>query len=399
MRKLAQLITTVLALGAASTSAAMADTVTRMNGSDTFIAGSTVSETVDAQRDVFMAGWVAVTAKGAAGGDTHFAGFDLDIETDSAADLYAIGVSVAVRGPVGEDLTASGFTLRTTQTAVTEGNARLMGSSVTIDGPVKGDLSVTASEVVLNAPVGGAALIVAKTITFGPNAKIAGALSYASPDPISVPERVIAPAQVTYEMLPDKNAFQGMRDGWDKMEYPVLPAFMSMFAAFLITLAFLIVVGAIFLTFLPKPVERMRKSIAAQPGQIFLIGIVGLSILFGMGPITALTIIGIPLLPIVLLATLLAWALGYMLGAYAVAQHLLDGLWGQTEASKPARLVAFAAVICAVALLHFIPFVGWVVNYTLVLLGIGAMTNALFDWIIGNPGLAMDVDMNPIEKD
>jgi hypothetical protein len=45
----------------------------------------------------------------------------------------------------------------------------------------------------------------------------------------------------------------------------------------------------------------------------------------------------------------------------------------------------------------FIPFVGWVANYTLVLLGIGAMTRALFSlYFIGND-LALDVDMKPIE--
>jgi hypothetical protein len=46
---------------------------------------------------------------------------------------------------------------------------------------------------------------------------------------------------------------------------------------------------------------------------------------------------------------------------------------------------------------NFIPFVGWVANYTLVLLCIGAMTRALFLYFIGNPGLALDVDMKPIE--
>jgi hypothetical protein len=31
------------------------------------------------------------------------------------------------------------------------------------------------------------------------------------------------------------------------------------------------------------------------------------------------------------------------------------------------------------------------------LLGIGAMTRALFLYFIGNPGFALDVDMKPIE--
>lgn len=375
---------------------ATADTVSKVNGSDTFIAGSTVTEVIEADRDLFLAGR-AVTAKGQAGGDSHVAGFDVDIETDSAADLYATGATVSVRGTVGEDLTAAAYTLRTAQTAQIDGNARLMGRSVTIDGPIKGDLSVAASEVVLNAAIGGQAMITAKSITFGPNAKIAGKLSYSSPEPIAVPERVIAPNNVSFEKLTASDRFEDLRKGWGNMEYPILPTFLSMFAAFLVTLGFFIILGAIFLTFLPKPVETMRKSIAARPGQIMLVGIVGLSILIGLGPIAALTIIGIPLLPIVILAIIIAWALGYMLGAYAIAQRLLEGFWGVDDASKPLRLGAFAVMICAIVLLNFIPFVGWIANYTLVLLGIGAMTNALFDSMLGNPGLAMDVDMNPIE--
>jgi len=181
----------------------------------------------------------------------------------------------------------------------------------------------------------------------------------------------------------------------------MLPTFMSMFAAFLVTLAFFVIIGAIFLTFLPKPVEAMRRSVAARPGQIFLIGIVGLSILFGLVPISALTIVGIPLVPVVLLTIVVVWTLGYMLGAFAVAQRLLDAFWDDDTPDdtrgNALRLAAFAVVICAIALLNFIPFVGWIANYTLVLLGIGAMTNAVFDRMIGNPGLATNVDMEPIK--
>ncbi len=53
--------------------------------------------------------------------------------------------------------------------------------------------------------------------------------------------------------------------------------------------------------------------------------------------------------------------------------------------------MVFAAAIIFISLLNFIPFVGGVANYTLVLLGVGAMTRALFLWLIGNPGVAFDV--------
>jgi hypothetical protein len=62
----------------------------------------------------------------------------------------------------------------------------------------------------------------------------------------------------------------------------------------------------------------------------------------------------------------------------------------------PFTLLVIAVAVCVVTLLNFIPFVGWVANYTLVLQGIGAMTSALFNWLIGNPGYAHDIDMQPI---
>jgi len=102
MLRYAKTISAVLCLAAAP--AGFADTETRTFGSDTFVAGATVSTALDAERDAFLAGRT-VTAKGKAGGDVHVAGFDVDVEADSAADLYAAGATVSVRGTVGEDLT------------------------------------------------------------------------------------------------------------------------------------------------------------------------------------------------------------------------------------------------------------------------------------------------------
>jgi hypothetical protein len=116
-----------------------------------------------------------------------------------------------------------------------------------------------------------------------------------------------------------------------------------------------------------------------------------------MVPITAMTIVGIPFVPIAILAIVLAWTLGYALGAYSVAMRIWSGFGGDPDPSKAIRLLVYAAAIVFVALLNFIPFVGWVINYTLVLLGIGAMTHATFQYFIGNPGQAFDIDMKPID--
>jgi hypothetical protein len=141
----------------------------------------------------------------------------------------------------------------------------------------------------------------------------------------------------------------------------------------------------------------MRRSIADAPGQILLLGVIGLSMLFGMVPITAMTIVGIPFVPVVVLAIVVAWTLGYALGAYSVAMRIWAALGGSEAPSNIARLLVLAGAIIFVALLNFIPFVGWVANFTLVLLGIGAMTRAIFQSMLGNPDVALDVDLKPLE--
>lgn len=391
-----QMISTFAAALFAGT-ATFADVASNSHGGDEYIAGTGVNETLRAGRDVFAAG-NSVTLKGTSGADAHVAGFYVDVESAVGADLYAAGGAVTVRGAVAEDLTAAGFTVRTSQSSVTGGNARLFGGTVTIDGSVDGALTAIGGEVILNAQIAGDAWLVSDAIRFGPDAVVLGQLRYSSEAAIDVPASVASEDRVQFSPLSKFDVMSGFHDGWSQPEFPVLPSFISVFSGLLITLLLMIVVGAIFLTFIPKQVERVRAPIAASPGRTFLVGIIGLAMLFGLVPITALTIIGLPLVPIIILAIILAWSLGYLLGIYAVAIKTLDSFGSQADPSNLVRLLALAAAIVVITALNFIPFVGWVINYTIVLLGLGGITTVLFNRILGNPGLARDVDMKPINK-
>ncbi|MGB5865791.1 MAG: hypothetical protein WBG95_16000 [Sulfitobacter sp.] len=375
--------------------ASFADTVSAVNGGDTYAAGAHVNQTLQAAGDAFMIGR-SVTIDGNSEGDLHVGGVDVSVGANVAEDLYVLGGTVIIRSKIAEDLTAAAFSVRTYDSAVTQGNARLLGNSVTVEGPVEGALSVMARDVILNAPIGGDVRILAQTLSFGPDAVLRGTLTYSTEEQILVPDSVAQSERVVFERISGNNVWEE----WDEMgrEMPVLPSFMSVLFGFVVSLLFFLLLGALMLGFMPKRLSHLRRSVAAAPGQTLLLGVIGLSMLFGMVPIIALTIIGLPFVPIVLLAIVVFWTLGYALGAYSVAMRIWAVLGGTPEPSSIARLVVFAASIMCVALLNFIPFVGWVVNYTLVLLGIGAMTRALFQSLIGDPDVAFDVDMQPIEN-
>ena len=377
-----------------TTSPTTAETTTRIHGGDVFTSGGAVVKTFAAERDVFVSGR-AITATGTAGGDVHVAGFDVDISTQVNEDLYVVGFKILVRSEISKDLSALGMNIQTEAASRTRGNARLMGGSIRIDGTIDGALSAIGSDVYLNGVIKGDARIVAQSISFGADAVVEGVLTYASKDDVAVPERVADPDRVRQEPYTASRVWDDMNESWKSGDMPTLPTFISVVEAFVISLLFFVILGAIALTFAPKPVDRMRLAIAQSPGQAALLGIVGLSVLFGMIPITALTIVGLPFVPIVLLALIVAWVLGYALGAFAIARRVWDAFGGDAEPSLVANLAALASAIVVIAILNFIPFVGWVANYTLVLLGVGAMTKAVLERSLGQGGGTLDADMLP----
>jgi hypothetical protein len=383
----------VAALVIACASVAVAETVAVQNSGDSFTAGGQISETVPGGGDAFVAARSA-NVSGAAQADLHVAGFDVLVSADTAGDLYAIGANVMIRGNTAQDLTAAGFSVRTERGAQTQGNARLIGNTVTLEGPVAGGVAVAGRDVIINAAIRGDLRILAQSLSFGPDATVSGRLTYSTQDRTPVPERVAASDRVVFEPV-DASSMWGEWDEWEDIsrEMPVLPGFAAVVSGFVISLLFFVVLGALMLGFMPKRLSKLRRSIAAAPGQTLLLGVIGLSMLFGMVPIVGLTIVGLPFVPIVLLAIVVVWTLGYALGAYSVAMRVWVAMGQDEMPGSVTRLLVFAAAIFLIALLNFIPFVGWVANYTLVLLGIGAMTNALFQYLIGNAGVALDVDM------
>lgn len=374
-----------LIVGAAVTRADAGEVSSITHGGDTYIAGAQVHQAIRIPGDAFVSGRT-VEARGEAGQDLHVAGLDLSIGTDVAGDVYAAGMTVVIRGDVGQDLTVAGLSLRTEREASTQGNARLFGNSVTIEGPIQGALMVMGRDVIVNAAIAGDVRIMAQTLTFGADAVISGALTYSTPDEITVPDRVAAADRVVFERL----SYADMWEEWDEFgqDMPSVPAFDSMMIGFVISLLFFVLLGAVMLSSMPERVSRLRRSVSDAPGRSILLGVGGLSVLCGLAPVAALTVVGLPIVPVVLLAIVVTWILGYALGTYGVAMQIWSGFGREADPSTTARLLVFAAALSVVALLNFIPFVGWVVNYTLVLVGVGAMTRAACRRMMG----ASDLD-------
>jgi hypothetical protein len=363
---------------------AAADVERQTIGGDLFISGSGTVADASSERDLFVAGG-SVTARGEVGQDAHFAGFDIDIETEVAEDVYAAGGTVTLRAGVGQDLTAMGMSVRTSATSRVEGNARLAGGSVVVEGPVAGALLASGGEVLVDAEIGGDVRLFAGDVSFGPDARIGGRLDYTAPNEVAIPASVIDPARVTFTRAEEwENVAAASRD-WAGREYPALPGATAVFGFLVVTIGFFVVLAAVALALAPERIETLRREALARPGLALLGGVLGLATVFGLVPIAVMTILGLPLLPVILLVALLLWIAGYAFGVYAVALRVWTGMGG-SDPTMPGRLAVFAAGLLVAGLLNVIPFAGWVANFTLVLFGIGAIAVPFYRGLFARRG-------------
>jgi hypothetical protein len=371
----------------------LAQTVQQTNGTDTFISATSGLPELQTTGDVFASGGAVVT-RGRVGGDAHVFGFDLDLEAEVAGDLYASGGAITAHAPVAGDLSMMGFSLRTADTATTAGNARMLGGTITIDGPVGGALAAMGGEITLNAAVTGDALLQGGELTFGPNARIAGTLTYSTPEPVTIPTEVIPAERVVYrksELLEDQ--FDHMRDwaeGWPGRDMPTLPGTLTIVSVFLVTLGFLVLLGGALLALAPQRVEGLRLVGTRRPGLMVLFGVLGIATLMGLVPVAVMTVIGLPFVPIVMLAIILVWTLGYVFGAYAVALRLFFAFGGREDAGLTLRILLLACGVLVFSLLNFVPVLGWMVNFVLMLFGIGALSTGVLR------ALAARVPLDPV---
>ncbi|MEP9373654.1 hypothetical protein [Mesorhizobium sp. KR1-2] len=344
-------------------------------GGDTYVSGTSAKLSEPSPRDALAAGY-SVDITGKVEKDAHAAGFDVDVDAPVGEDLYAAGFAVKVSQPVGGDLTASGFDVDVRQGATIGGNARIGGGTITIDAPISGSLLARGRSLTVNAPIAGDARLAAAKLTFGPDAKIGGELTYSAPEPIEIAPGVIAPDKVHFEKL---EPFGEMGFFRQNVRMPHLwPSFLAVFFSFLVTLAFLFVAAAILLAVAPLTVESLRERTIRRPFLSMGLGVLGLGMLIGLIPISAMSVIGIPLIPVILLAITVFWVAGYLLGIYALSWRVADAL-GELPTTMSARLAVLFIGLVIAAALNFIPFFGWLINLLILFMGLGGLVAWILD--------------------
>lgn len=349
----------LLLIGCAPARNDTSDTGAHSSFGNMFASGGDVHVTGESMKDLYAAGGT-VTVDADMVESAHIVGRTVRVNRAVGEDVYAAGYEVDIEAPVGEDVNAAGYRVEIGRNASVRGDVLARGRTIFLRGPVAGNVSLSGDTVEIAAPISGSAEIRAREIRFGDGARIDGTLSYSSREPLNIPANVITPDRVTANAL---------------------PADMGVFIGNVLTIVVsLIVLGlaAVFAYVFRDRLAGTRAVIASRPWGDLLFGIIATSALIGSVVVLTMSLIGIPLIPLVVFATPFVVLGGYLTTAHAIGSVVI----------RRARLLpgnfwaAFGAILLGAIVLGLamaIPLVGWVIAVLAVVVGVGAWL-ALLVW-------------------
>jgi cytoskeletal protein CcmA (bactofilin family) len=321
---------------------------------DLYLAGGSVTVAATVEGDVVTAGGY-VSVGDDIRGDVIAAGGTVTLGGKVRDDVRVAGGTVTINGEIGDDAIAAGGTVTLAPSAVVNGRAWLAGGRLDVGGTIRRELKATGGRIALAAEVFGDATLAGETIEIGPGAVIHGNLNYLSPNEALIDKDARIDGSVT--RLP-----------FEPHAAPRLPRA----GARLGVMASLMVTGAVLVLLFPSASSAAAGEIGRAPWK---------SLGLGLALLTAT-----PLVIVLLLASVLgAWLGLILLAAYLVslllgflAGALFVGEWGlrlarREAAGKGWRIAALIGALLVVGLLGFVPVIGGLVTFALLLLGLGAL--------------------------
>lgn len=324
---------------------------------DVYMAGATVQVLADVEGDVVVAGG-SVTIVNSVSDDVLAAGGTVSVTANIDDDIRSAGGSVVVTGSVGDDAVIAGGSVTLGPGSTVGGRAWLAGGTVTVAGTVGRELKAAGGEIVVSGTIGGDVELYAESIEIQPSAVIKGNLTYSAPKEAVVHDGAKIEGVVTWQELDLHHDFGG--PGW---------GFAGTLAFFLSLAVSAIVLFLVFPGFSTSVVQRLQDAPFKSLG-------LGLVVLFAT-PFVALmllvSVLGVPLGLIVLALYFVALIAGLLVGMIWIGDFGFRRLGKTPDESKWIRAWSIVAAAAILLIIGFIPFIGGLVLFLVLLLGIGAL--------------------------
>ncbi|HYQ79655.1 MAG TPA: polymer-forming cytoskeletal protein [Solirubrobacterales bacterium] len=224
---------------------------------------------------------------------------------------------------------------------------------VRIAGHVDGDVVLASGDAVVSGRIDGDLITIGGQAHVLPRAFIDGDVRYGDKRPV-VAGNAIVRGDVT------------KKNGLDSLDlFPFLGALVFLIGAFVSTLVF----GLFLLLIAPRAADAIEARSRERIGPLIAIGIaIAIALPVAM-VIAAITVVGLPLSFVILLALLPLAAVAYCASAWTLGRRMV-----KAPRSRYLAFLAGAAVLEAVSL---VPVVGWLVGVAAVVFGFGLIGAAI----------------------
>lgn len=316
---------------------------------------ATIDENIDG--DLYIVGG-NVTINGDISEDLVVIGGWVNIFGNVGDDVRVLGGSVAIYGNVGDDVLAGGIKVDVTKSSTVGGSVILGSGFLTIDGNVMEDVRGIVGMLILNGIIEGDMVVtVEEKIDISEKAMIKGNLKYSA----------ILEASISKDRVGGKIEFNKFeRENFLEQLTFAYFLFQLISYASALLLALLMVLAA------PKMLVKAADMTKASLLRTVGVGILSLIAAVVGSIVLLVTVVGIPL-GLMILAMLLVV---FYLTKIFVAAWLSNYFFNYSKKKKHLRLKMFfgiALALLAYYLIGLIPYVGWLIDIVLFLVGMGTI--------------------------
>lgn len=323
---------------------------------DLYLAGGQVDLYASVAGDVVVAGG-QLNLEGNVRADVTAAGGDIELRGTVADDARIVGGNLRVLAKINDDLVAAGGRIQVASTADIGGSAWLAAGDVLVDGKIGEELHARGGKVIVTGSIRGNAEIWAEHIEIASSATIIGNLRYKSPRPAIIAEGARIEGKVTHVPV-------------EILAAPVIAGFLL--GGVLILLS-LVVTGAVLYLVFPGVASACSKTISDKPWASLGYGLAVFAAVPFVAVLLLSTGIGVFLALLLLAAYFVMLLLGYIAGAYYVAE-LGMRKFNKDKAGKTMHVVSLGLALAVLFIVNIIPVFGSLLNWLVLLAGIGALS-------------------------
>jgi hypothetical protein len=307
---------------------------------------------------------------GAPAASKYAADSNVVINEESPNDLIVAGGNIEINANVADNLMAAGNNV--VINSEISGDVWIAANNVVINAAIQGDVRIAAGNVYINTKnIGGELTVAAAKLTMPEDAVVRGGM-----------KRSVMSYSTNTANSPTKLAelplYKGFGSDFRIVSDSIQQALnVVKFVITIITFIGSVLAGYIALRLFPTYAEKSLTTMRAQPWLAMLTGIAIILAAPIAAGLLAISIVGWPLLVLLMAVGFLALILGHVYAQYLVGRLLLIKL-GKTHTGRIWAFILGASILQIIMLiLDFFPVVGWFVGLLLSLAltgwGVGAM--------------------------